>query len=93
MTTLRQPLPLTLTTLRQSLTLVLSLSDPSWTEDNLSLWRSSNVTVRRGLIDGNNSPTGARPPPRRSCRPQPTQLARAVRAQGPAPARAQAGRC
>ena len=30
----------------------------SWTEDNLSLWRSSNVTVRRGLIDGNNSPTG-----------------------------------
>ena len=48
---------LTLTTLRQSLTLVLSLSDTSWTEDNLSLWRSSNVTVRRGLIDGNNSPT------------------------------------
>ena len=30
----------------------------SWTEDNLSLFRSSNVTVRRGLIDGNNSPTG-----------------------------------
>eukprot|EP01052_Picozoa_sp_SAG31_P022676 SAG31_NODE_1816_length_7206_cov_3.636133_1_plen_450_part_00 len=30
----------------------------SWTEDNLSLYRSSNVTVRRGLIDGNNSPTG-----------------------------------
>eukprot|EP01043_Picozoa_sp_COSAG02_P026464 COSAG02_NODE_1526_length_12092_cov_10.672392_6_plen_170_part_00 len=28
------------------------------TEDSISLWRSSNVTVRRGLIDGNNSPTG-----------------------------------
>eukprot|EP00662_Eupelagonemidae_sp_cell21_P035018 gene35018-36794_t len=30
----------------------------SWTEDNLSLFRSSNVTVRRGLIDGNDAPNG-----------------------------------
>ena len=35
-----------------------SNDNTSWTEDNLSLYRSSNVTVRRGLIDGNNSPTG-----------------------------------
>jgi hypothetical protein len=31
----------------------------SWTEDNVSVWRSSNVTIRRGLVDGNNSPSGA----------------------------------
>merc|ERR1712039_190859 len=30
----------------------------SWTEDSISIWRSSNPTVRRGLIDGSNSPTG-----------------------------------
>ena len=30
----------------------------SWTEDNVNVWRSSNVTVRRGIVDGNNSPTG-----------------------------------
>lgn len=30
----------------------------SWTEDCVSIWRSSNGTVRRGLIDGNNSPSG-----------------------------------
>lgn len=30
----------------------------SWTEDSISFWRSSNSTVRRGLIDGSNSPTG-----------------------------------
>ena len=30
----------------------------SWTEDNVNIWRSSNVTVRRGVVDGNNSPTG-----------------------------------
>ena len=29
------------------------------TEDSISIWRSSNVTVARGLVDGNNSPTGA----------------------------------
>jgi len=30
----------------------------SWPEDNVSVYRSSNVTVRRGLLSGNNSPTG-----------------------------------
>lgn len=30
----------------------------SWTEDSISFWRSANSTVRRGLVDGNNSPTG-----------------------------------
>ena len=31
----------------------------SWPEDNVSVYVSSNVTVRRGLITGNNAPTGA----------------------------------
>jgi hypothetical protein len=30
----------------------------AWTEDNVNIWRSSNAIVRRGLIDGNNSPSG-----------------------------------
>jgi hypothetical protein len=30
----------------------------SWPEDNVSVWRSSDVTVRRGLLVGNNSPAG-----------------------------------
>jgi len=30
----------------------------SWTEDNLSIYQSSNCTVRRGIVDGNNSPSG-----------------------------------
>jgi hypothetical protein len=30
----------------------------SWPEDNVSVYQSSNVTVRRGLIVGNNSPAG-----------------------------------
>lgn len=30
----------------------------SWTEDNVNSWRSSNTKIRRGLIDGNNSPSG-----------------------------------
>jgi hypothetical protein len=30
----------------------------SWTEDSISAWRSSDVVIRRGLVDGNNSPTG-----------------------------------
>jgi len=30
----------------------------SWTEDNISIYQSSNCTVRRGLVDGNNSPSG-----------------------------------
>jgi hypothetical protein len=30
----------------------------SWEEDNISAYNSSNVTIRRGLIDGNNSPSG-----------------------------------
>lgn len=35
-----------------------SNDNTSWTEDNVNIWRSSNVTVRRGVVDGNNSPTG-----------------------------------
>lgn len=30
----------------------------SWPEDNISVFNSSNVTVRRGLLQGNNSPSG-----------------------------------
>jgi len=30
----------------------------SWPEDNVSAFESSNITIQRGLIDGNNSPTG-----------------------------------
>lgn len=30
----------------------------SWVEDNVSVYRSSNCTIRRGLLDGNNSPSG-----------------------------------
>ena len=35
-------------------------NDPeiSWTEDSVSTWRSSNVIMRNGVIDGNNSLTG-----------------------------------
>ena len=32
--------------------------DTSWPEDNVSVYQSSNVVVRRGLIVGNNSPSG-----------------------------------
>lgn len=31
----------------------------SFTEDNVNVYMSDNVTVRRGLVDGNNSPDGA----------------------------------
>lgn len=30
----------------------------SWTEDSVSVWRSAHSTVSRGLVDGNNSPSG-----------------------------------
>jgi PKD repeat protein len=30
----------------------------SWTEDNVSIFQSDNCIVRRGLLDGNNSPSG-----------------------------------
>ena len=30
----------------------------SWTEDAISAWRSSDVTIRQGIVDGNNSPSG-----------------------------------
>jgi hypothetical protein len=33
-------------------------NENSWTEDNVNVHWSSNVTVRRGYIDGNNSPSG-----------------------------------
>lgn len=36
------------------------LNDPfvSWTEDSISIWRSSNVVVKDGVVDGNNANTG-----------------------------------
>ena len=30
----------------------------SWTEDNINVYESNNVTIQRGLVDGNNSPSG-----------------------------------
>lgn len=30
----------------------------AWTEDNINIFQSDNAIVRRGLIDGNNSPSG-----------------------------------
>jgi len=30
----------------------------SWPEDNISVYQSSGATIRRGLLDGNNSPSG-----------------------------------
>jgi len=30
----------------------------SWTEDNVNIYKSKNVVVRNGFIDGNNSPSG-----------------------------------
>ena len=30
----------------------------SWTEDNISMWRSSNAIVRRGTVDGSNTING-----------------------------------
>jgi hypothetical protein len=30
----------------------------AWTEDNVNSWHSSNTKIRRGLVDGNNSPSG-----------------------------------
>ena len=30
----------------------------SWPEDSISVWRSRDVLVRRGLVDGNNAPNG-----------------------------------
>ncbi|MBW2457559.1 MAG: right-handed parallel beta-helix repeat-containing protein [Deltaproteobacteria bacterium] len=30
----------------------------SWPEDNVNAYQSLNVTIRRGLVDGNNSPSG-----------------------------------
>ena len=30
----------------------------SWPEDSISVWRSAGVSVREGLVDGNNAPNG-----------------------------------
>ena len=30
----------------------------SWPEDSISVWRSAHVSVRDGLVDGNNAPNG-----------------------------------
>lgn len=34
-------------------------ANTSFTEDNVNVYRSNNVTLRRGVVDGNNSPAGA----------------------------------
>ena len=33
-------------------------TDIAWNGDSLNMWRSSNVTIRNGVVDGNNAPTG-----------------------------------
>lgn len=33
-------------------------SATAWTEDNINIYNSSNAIIRRGLLDGNNSPSG-----------------------------------
>lgn len=37
-----------------------AINDPgiAWTEDNVSVYFSDNCVVRRGILDGNNSPSG-----------------------------------
>ena len=30
----------------------------SWPEDTISVYRSNNVTIRNGVVEGNHSPTG-----------------------------------
>ncbi len=30
----------------------------SWTEDNINLYKANNAIIRRGCVDGNNSPSG-----------------------------------
>jgi len=37
---------------------VVSEAGTSWPEDNISVFNSSNAVIRRGLIDGNDSPSG-----------------------------------
>ncbi len=37
---------------------VVNPSDTAWTEDDVNVYKSLRVTVRQGLVDGNNSPTG-----------------------------------
>jgi parallel beta helix pectate lyase-like protein len=32
--------------------------ETAWTEDIVNAWKSSNITIRRGLVDGNNSISG-----------------------------------
>ncbi len=32
--------------------------ETSWTEDNISVYKSSHIIIRKGLVDGNNSPSG-----------------------------------
>lgn len=37
---------------------VVNPRDTSWPEDNVNVYRSLDVEIRRGLVDGNNSPSG-----------------------------------
>jgi hypothetical protein len=37
---------------------VVNPQDTSWPEDNVNVYQSVDVEIRRGLIDGNNSPSG-----------------------------------
>jgi len=37
---------------------VINPQDSSWPEDNVNVYQSVDVEIRRGLVDGNNSPSG-----------------------------------
>jgi hypothetical protein len=37
---------------------VVNPQDTSWPEDNVNVYQSLDVEIRRGLVDGNNSPSG-----------------------------------
>lgn len=37
---------------------VVNPQDTSWPEDNVNIYQSVDIEVRRGMIDGNNSPSG-----------------------------------
>ncbi len=37
---------------------VINPQDSSWPEDNVNVYQSLDVEIRRGLVDGNNSPSG-----------------------------------
>lgn len=34
------------------------MDQSSWTEDSVSFWRAKDFVLKKGIIDGNNSPSG-----------------------------------